>query len=48
MREWDGRDGEKTGWESKERDVLIEGAILELARNLAVVKFPGTHTDGPR
>ena len=31
--------------ESKERDILIEGAIIELARNLALEKFPGIHKD---
>ena len=28
--------------ESKERDILNEGAIMELARNLALKKFPGS------
>ena len=28
-------------------DVLIEGAIIELARNLALEKFPETHKDDP-
>ena len=30
---------------SKERDTLIEGAIMGLARNLAVEKFTGIHKD---
>ena len=33
--------------ESKERDVLIEGVIMGLARNLALEKFPGIHKDDP-
>ena len=33
--------------ENKERDVLIEGAIMGLARNLAPEKFPGLHKDDP-
>ena len=33
--------------ESKERDILIEGAIVGLARNLALGKFPGAHKDDP-
>ena len=31
--------------ESKERDILIEGAIMGLARNLALEKFPGIEKD---
>lgn len=33
--------------ESKERDILIDEAIIGLARNLALEKFPGTHKDDP-
>ena len=33
--------------ESKERDILIEGAIMGLARNLALEKFPGIYKDDP-
>lgn len=33
--------------EIKERDVLIEGAIMELARNLALENFPRIHKDDP-
>ena len=33
--------------ESKKRDILIEGAIMELARNLALEKFSGIHKDDP-
>ena len=34
-------------YESKKRDILIEGAIIGLARNLALEKFPGIHKDAP-
>ena len=37
----------KDRYESKERDILIEGAIMGLARNLALEKFPGIHKDDP-
>ena len=37
----------KDRYESMERDILIEGAILELARNLALEKCPGIHMDHP-
>ena len=47
LREQDGRDGGRTERESKERDVLIEGAIMELTRNLALEKFPVIHQDDP-
>lgn len=33
--------------ESKERDILVEGAIMKLARNLALGKFPQIHKDDP-
>ena len=33
--------------ESKERDILIEGAIMGLARNLTLGKFPGIHKMTP-
>ena len=33
--------------ESKERGILIEGAILELIRNSTLEKFPGNHKDDP-
>ena len=32
---------------SKERDTLIEGAIMGLARNPTLENFPGTHKDDP-
>ena len=43
MRELNSQDGGRTERERKKRDILIEGAIMELARNLAVEKFPGIH-----
>ena len=47
MRELDSRDRENTNMESKERDILIDGVIMGLARNLALEKFPGIHKDDP-
>ena len=44
LREWRWR---KDGYENKKRDILIEEAILGLARNLALEKFPGIHKDDP-
>ena len=32
---------------NKERDILIEGTIMKLARNLALEKFPGFQKDDP-
>ena len=33
--------------ENNERDILIEGAIMGLGRNLVLGKLPGTHKDDP-
>ena len=44
---WDGLDVGRTEEESKERDISIEEAIVGLARNLALGKFPGIHKDDP-
>ena len=33
--------------ESKERDILIEGAIIGLVRNLALGEFPEIYKDDP-
>ena len=33
--------------ENKERDILIERAIMGLARNLVLEKFPRIHKDDP-
>ena len=33
--------------ESNERDILIEGAILRLERNLVLGKFPEIHKNDP-
>ena len=41
MREWDGQDGGRTERKSKETDIFFEQAIMVLARNLALGKFPG-------
>ena len=35
------------GHESKERDILIGGATMQLARNLALEKLPEIHKDDP-
>ena len=34
--------------ESKKRDILIEGAIMGLARNPDLEKFLGIHKDDPQ
>ena len=34
-------------WESNERDILIEQAIMGLGRNLVLEKFSGIHKDDP-
>ena len=34
--------------ENYERDILIEGAILQLGRILVLGKFPVIHKDSPR
>ena len=47
MREWDSRHGGRTERESKERDTMIDGAIMWLARNLALRKLPGICKEGP-
>ena len=45
LRKWDSQDGGRTEMESKERDILIEGFIMGLTRNLALKTFPGIHKD---
>ena len=47
MREWDGQDGGRTERKSKETDIFFEQAIMVLARNLALGKFPGIHRMTP-
>ena len=47
MREQDSLDGERTQMESKERDILTEGVIMGLTRNMALDKFPGIHKNEP-
>ena len=47
MREQDGQDGERTERKSKERGILIGGAIIGQARSLALGKFPGNPKDDP-
>ena len=47
LKKWDGRDRGRIEKYSKERDILIEGAIVGLARNLVLGKFPGNHKDDP-
>lgn len=39
MRAQDGKVGGGPEWESNERDMLIEGAILAVGRNLVLGKF---------
>ena len=47
MRDPEGQVGGRTERESKERDILIEGAIMGLARNMALGKFPRIHRMTP-
>ena len=47
MWEWGAQEVGRTEKERKERDILIEGAIKGLARNMALGKFPGIHKDDP-
>ena len=37
----------KGGYGSREEDILINGAILRLARDLALEGFPGVYGDVP-
>ena len=48
LREQDSRDGRRTEREIKERDILIEGAIMGSARNLILERSPGIHKDNLR
>ena len=43
----DGQVGRRMERESNERDILIEGAIMGLGRNLVLGKFPGIHKEVP-
>ena len=45
LREWDGQVGEGSKRENNERDILIEGTIMELQRNLGLGKLPEIHKD---
>ena len=47
LRKWDSRDEGRTETESKERDILAEGANMGLARSLALEKFPEIQKDDP-
>ena len=47
MREWQGKEGRGTGWESNQRDILTEGTITGLGRNLVLGKFPGIYKAYP-
>ena len=40
MRKWHRQDGRRTEKKNKERDILIEGAIMELVKKLALGKLP--------
>ena len=42
MMEWNSQEGEGQR-ERMKRDILTEGAVKELARNMALGKFPGIH-----
>lgn len=45
--EWNTQERGRTDRESKERNIVIEGAIKGLVRNTALGKFPGIHRDNP-
>ena len=45
---WDRNLDQQTEMKNKKRDILIDGAIIGLARNLALEKFPGTQKDDPQ
>ena len=46
MKEWDTQEGERMVSEGKKgKRYLDQGTIKGLARNLALVKFPGIHKD---
>ena len=47
LRGWYSQDGGRTETKRKERDILIEGAIMRLARKLELEKFPGIPKDDP-
>ena len=47
MCEWNGQVGGRTERENKERDTLIEGAIMGLGKHLTLGKLPGIHKDDP-
>ena len=47
MREWGGQDGGRTEKKSNESDVLVEGAVWGLLRNLVIGKFSRIHKNDP-
>ena len=47
MKEWDDQNEGRRERETKERDIMIEGAIMGLAKNLALGNFLGIHKDDP-
>ena len=47
LREWDSRAERRIEIESKQRDILSEGAIIGLTRNLTLEKLSGIHKDEP-
>lgn len=47
LREQNSQYGGRTKMESKKRDIVIKGAILGLARYLALEKFSGIHKNNP-
>lgn len=47
MREWDAQEGKRTLRERNERDALIEQAIKDLLRNIALGNFQEVHKDDP-
>ena len=47
MKDQEDRVAGGTEGESNERDILMEGAIMELGRNLVLEKFSVIHKDDP-
>lgn len=47
MREEDGQGGVENERESNERDLLIEGTIMGLGRNLVLKEIRGIHKNDP-
>ena len=47
MKKPDGPVGGGMEWKHSKRDILIEGVIMGIGRNLMLGRFLGVHTDDP-